>query len=187
MHVDSTKQKRSIRRSFDICVLRGIIKENKMIKKLFKYSLIYILLASANLYALAPLDMLEDGKRAFDLCNWEESREILERFMETWPEHEKYSEALYFYTLASAKTIDKRTFDQEPHLALLASPNTKYYEDLLKDSKRVLKEKHLIAFEIGEDMEESMTNLTEKYYPNDEFCFQKDIYGKTRFLFIKHR
>ena len=89
--------------------------------------------------------------------------------------------------IEDVKTIDKKTFDQEPHLALLASPNTKYYEDLLKDSKRVLKEKHLIAFEIGEDMEESMTNLTEKYYPNDEFCFQKDIYGKTRFLFIKHR
>ena len=116
MLVDSSKQKRSIRRSFDICVLRGIIKGNKMIKKLFKYSLIYILLASANLYALAPLDMLEDGKRAFELCNWEESREILERFMETWPEHEKYSEALYFYTLASAKTIDKRTEDYRANL-----------------------------------------------------------------------
>ena len=82
-----------------------------MFKKLFKYSLIFILTASANLYALAPLDMLEDGKRAFELANWEESIEILERFMETWPEHEKYNEALYFYTLASAKTIDKRTED----------------------------------------------------------------------------
>ena len=56
-----------------------------------------------------------------------------------------------------------------------------------QSSYALAKEKHLIAFEIGEDMEESMTNLTEKYYPNDEFCFQKDLYGKTRFLFIKHR
>ncbi len=87
-----------------------------MIKKIIKYSFIFILIASANLYALAPLDMLENGKRAFDLCNWEESREILERFMETWPEHEKYSEALYFYTLASAKTIDKRTEDYRTKL-----------------------------------------------------------------------
>jgi hypothetical protein len=80
-----------------------------MFKKLVKYSLVTILLASANLYALDPLTMLEDGKRAFELCNWEESREILERFMETWPEHEKFSEALYFHTIASAKTIDSRT------------------------------------------------------------------------------
>ncbi len=80
-----------------------------MFKKLVKYSIITIIIASANLYAMAPLDMLENGKRAFDLAKWEECREILERFMETWPEHEKYSEALYFYTLASAKTIDSRT------------------------------------------------------------------------------
>lgn len=80
-----------------------------MFKKLVKFSIITIIIASANLYAMAPLDMLENGKRAFDLAKWEECREILERFMETWPEHEKYSEALYFYTLASAKTIDSRT------------------------------------------------------------------------------
>ena len=84
-------------------------------------------------------------------------------------------------------TIDKKTFEQEPHLALLASPNTKYYEELLKDAPKVLKEKHLIAFEIGEDMEEVMTKLVNKYCPQDEFFFQKDIYGKTRFLFIKHQ
>ena len=84
-------------------------------------------------------------------------------------------------------TIDKKTFEQEPHLALLASPNTKYYEKLLKDAPKVLKEKHIIAFEIGEDMEEVMTRLVNKYYPQDEFFFRKDIYGKTRFLFIKHQ
>ena len=64
---------------------------------------------SMKCFALSPLEMLEDGKRAFDLANWNECREILERFMETWPEHEKYNEALYFYTIASAKTIDSRT------------------------------------------------------------------------------
>ncbi len=80
-----------------------------MFKKIVKLSIVTIFIASANLYALAPLDMLEDGKRAFDLSNWKECREILQRFMETWPEHEKYNEALYFYTIASAKTIDSRT------------------------------------------------------------------------------
>ena len=80
-----------------------------MLKKIIKYSLLAILISNSTLYALNPLDMLEDGKRAFDLANWEESIEILERFMETWPEHEKYSEALYFYTIASARSIDSRT------------------------------------------------------------------------------
>ncbi len=83
-----------------------------MLNKFFKCSIIYFLITaclSIKCFALSPLSMLEDGKRAFDLANWSECREILERFMETWPEHEKYSEALYFYTIASAKTIDSRT------------------------------------------------------------------------------
>ena len=84
-------------------------------------------------------------------------------------------------------SIDEKTFKQEPHLALLASPNTKLYEELLKNSKRVLNDKYLIAFEIGEDMKESMETLVKKYCPKDEYYFQEDIYGKTRFLFIKHR
>lgn len=80
-----------------------------MLSKIFKYSILFILLANVNLHALAPLDMLEDGKRAFDLANWKEAKEILERFMETWPEHEKYNEALYFHTIATVKSLDSQT------------------------------------------------------------------------------
>ena len=84
-------------------------------------------------------------------------------------------------------TIDEKTYKQEPHLALLASPNTKYYEELLKNAHLVLNERYLIAFEVGEDMKKSLTSIVKKYCPHDEFFFQEDIYGKTRFLFIKHR
>ena len=84
-------------------------------------------------------------------------------------------------------TIDKRTWNQEPHLALLAKPNTKYYEEVLKSINQIANDKYLLAFEIGEDMEQSLTALIVKYCPNDEFFFKKDIYGKTRFLFIKHQ
>ena len=87
-----------------------------MFSKFLKLSVIAILIASSNVYALDPDSMLEDGKRAFDLANWEESREILNRFMETWPQHEKSSEALYFYTLASARTIDSRTEEYRAEL-----------------------------------------------------------------------
>ena len=89
--------------------------------------------------------------------------------------------------ISDASTIDKKTWEQEPHLALLASPNTLFYEKLLKECTKVVKEKFLIAFEIGEDMEESLTKLVAKYCPNAEYFFEKDIYGKTRFLFIKTR
>ena len=84
-------------------------------------------------------------------------------------------------------TIDERTLKQEPHLALLADPDTKFYESLLMDAHKVLNDKYIIAFEIGEDMKESLEILVKKYCPNDEFYFQEDMYGKTRFLFIKHQ
>ena len=89
--------------------------------------------------------------------------------------------------ISDTSTIDKKTWEQEPHLALLASPNTLFYEKLLKKYTRVVNDKFLIAFEIGEDMEESLTALVDKYCPNTEYFFEKDLYGKTRFLFIKTR
>ena len=89
--------------------------------------------------------------------------------------------------IGDASTIDKKTWEQEPHLALLASPNTLFYEKLLKEYTKVVNDKFLIAFEIGEDMEESLTKLVDKYCPNTEYFFEKDMYGKTRFLFIKTR
>lgn len=84
-------------------------------------------------------------------------------------------------------TIDEKTFKQEPHLALIAKPNTLYYEEVFKNAGAVLNNKYLMSFEIGEDMENRLSTLVEKYFPHDEFFFEKDIYGKTRFLFIKHQ
>ena len=81
--------------------------------------------------------------------------------------------------------IDERTWKQEPHLALLADPATLYYERVLKDCVSLISQKSLIAFEIGEDMKDELTKLVEKYCPNATYFFENDIYGKTRFLFIK--
>ena len=39
-------------------------------------------------------------------------------------------------------------------------------------------------FEIGEDMEEALTDIIEKKYPCIAYKFEKDMYGKTRFLYI---
>ena len=81
--------------------------------------------------------------------------------------------------------IDERTWKQEPHLALVAEPVTIYYEEVLKGCSSIVNNKYLLAFEIGEEMEEELTNLINKYLPSSTYFFEKDIYGKTRFLFIK--
>ena len=83
------------------------------------------------------------------------------------------------------QTIDSKTWNQEPHLALLASPNTLFYEKIFKDYEKVMNDKFLLAFEIGEDMEASLSLLINKYFKKCEYEFMKDVYGKTRFLFIK--
>lgn len=83
------------------------------------------------------------------------------------------------------KTIDERTWKQEPHLALLASPSILFYEQIFKDYQKVMKPKFLLAFEIGENMEEALTTLIKKCFDKCEYQFIKDLYEKTRFLFIK--
>lgn len=87
--------------------------------------------------------------------------------------------------ISNIEGIDERTWKQEPHLALLAEPSTLYYEKVLKDCSSIMNPKYLLAFEIGEDMEKELTELVKKYCPNTSYFFEKDMYGKTRFLFIK--
>lgn len=87
--------------------------------------------------------------------------------------------------IGSAETVDPQTLKYEPHLALFASPKTKYYEHMfaLIDSF-VLSSKFLMAFEIGEDMEEELTHILETKYIGIMYKFVKDICGKSRFLYI---
>ena len=47
-----------------------------------------------------------------------------------------------------------------------------------------MNDKYLLAFEIGEDMEEALTPLIQKYCSDCIHNFIKDIYDKTRFLII---
>ena len=88
--------------------------------------------------------------------------------------------------ISDIKGIDEKTWKQEPHLALLAEPATLYYEKLLKEYVPIVNDKYLLAFEIGEDMQEELMKLVEKYCPKATYFFENDIYGKTRFLFIKN-
>ena len=88
--------------------------------------------------------------------------------------------------ISDIKGIDEKTWKQEPHLALLAEPATLYYEKLLKEYMPIVNDKYLLAFEIGEDMKEKLMKLVDKYCPKATYFFENDIYGKTRFLFIKN-
>lgn len=81
-------------------------------------------------------------------------------------------------------TVDPQTLKHEPHLALFMNPPTNCYEKIFVQSQKVLNENGVLFFEIGEDMEESLTPLVFKYFPLKKGKFLKDIYNKTRFLII---
>ena len=87
--------------------------------------------------------------------------------------------------IENESTIDEKTWKQEPHLALLAKPGTLFYERVLQNYLKIVNNQFIIAFEIGEDQEEALTELVNKYCQGCSYYFEKDIYNKTRFLYIK--
>lgn len=86
--------------------------------------------------------------------------------------------------IENQSTIDEQVWKYEPHLALLANPKTLFYERIFKDANKIMNKNAILAFEIGEDMEDEICSLVEQYFPNSAYKLSKDIYGKLRFLYI---
>ena len=86
--------------------------------------------------------------------------------------------------IGDKSTIDEQVWKYEPHKALLASPKTDFYERIFKDADKIMNRNALLAFEIGEDMEDELSALVEHYFPNSAYKISKDMYGKVRFLYI---
>lgn len=85
--------------------------------------------------------------------------------------------------IGSPESVSEQTLKYEPHIALFASPKTKYYEEILSHLDQ-MNETCLFAFEIGEDMENELADLLEVKYQGLAYKFEEDIYHKTRFLYI---
>ena len=80
--------------------------------------------------------------------------------------------------------IDEQVWKHEPHLALLANPGTKCYEEIFSKANRLMNKHYLMAFEIEDDMEKPLIELMNKYLNDVSYRFHKDIYDKVRFLYI---
>lgn len=73
----------------------------------------------------------------------------------------------------------------EPYLALYAdNEGLYYYEKIIKQAKKNLKEKFIIAFEIGYMQGDKIKKIAEQNYPKAEVVLKKDLQGKDRFIFI---
>ncbi len=75
--------------------------------------------------------------------------------------------------------------NNEPSIALYASNNgLYYYEEILKSAKSYLKNKFVIAFEIGENQAKDITSLAKQYLHNIKVIVENDLYNRNRFIFI---
>jgi release factor glutamine methyltransferase len=72
----------------------------------------------------------------------------------------------------------------EPHLALIANPVTKFYEQYLIEAKPFIKPKALFAFEIGPEVATLLPPLVQSIYPGSKTTILKDINLKERFIII---
>ena len=75
--------------------------------------------------------------------------------------------------------------DYEPSVALFGGKDgLKFYREVFRDCKEVLKPRSMMAFEMGWNQKEAMTNLIEEILGEVEYEFVKDMNGKNRMLFV---
>lgn len=81
--------------------------------------------------------------------------------------------------------IESVVKDNEPHVALFGGNDGLYfYRQIFANVQPLLKERALLAFEMGFDQREIMEEAVEHYFPNTPYEIIKDMNGKDRMLFI---
>lgn len=84
--------------------------------------------------------------------------------------------------------IEEIVKNNEPHLALYAkNDGLEFYESILKNANKVLKDKFLIAFEIGQSQGEDIKSLALKYLGDVNVELKKDLSDKNRFIFVYNK
>lgn len=90
--------------------------------------------------------------------------------------------------IAYDEEIMKVVYNNEPHTALFAPNNGLYfYDKILQECHRYLKEDYLIAFEIGYKQKEDIESLAHKYLQNINIVCEKDYNDRDRFIFITNK
>lgn len=89
--------------------------------------------------------------------------------------------------IPSEEEMEKSVVDFEPHVALFGgNDGLKFYRMIFENAHKVIKEKSILAFEMGYNQKEAMEKEARKYFPDDRMETVKDINGKNRMFFIYH-
>ena len=83
------------------------------------------------------------------------------------------------------EVMERSVVDFEPHVALFGGEDgLKFYREIFRDCRQVLKEKAFMAFEMGWDQRERMSALVEELLPEAEYEILQDMNSKDRMLFV---
>lgn len=87
--------------------------------------------------------------------------------------------------IAYDEEIEEIVKNNEPHLALYASDEGMYnYKQIIKNAKKYLNDKFIIAFEIGYMQGGKLKEYAKKYFSEEKIKIEKDYSEKDRFMFI---
>ena len=75
----------------------------------------------------------------------------------------------------------------EPNFALYAPKDGLYfYEEIIKDARKYLNDKFIIAFEIGWWQGNLICDIAKRYFNDSIIRIEKDLTGRDRYIFIIH-
>lgn len=87
--------------------------------------------------------------------------------------------------IPSNQDIESVVKDNEPHVALFGGNDGLYfYRKIFERAKEVIKDRALLAFEMGFDQRQLMEEALAYYFSNIPYEIIKDMNGKDRMLFI---
>ena len=88
--------------------------------------------------------------------------------------------------IPSEEKMEQSVVDYEPHVALFGgNDGLKFYRDVFEKAHLVLNEKAFLAFEMGWDQGEALSNLAREYFESATITVHKDMSGKDRMLTIE--
>ena len=83
------------------------------------------------------------------------------------------------------EVMEDSVVNYEPHVALFGGEDgLKFYRVIFENAPQVLKEKAMMAFEMGYNQKEALSALAKSYFPEAKIEVMKDINGKNRMLFV---
>lgn len=87
--------------------------------------------------------------------------------------------------IPSDEAMEDSVVNYEPHVALFGGEDgLKFYRIIFENAKKVLKDKAMMAFEMGYNQKEALSAEARKYFPDAKIEVIKDMSGKNRMLFI---